>query len=594
MKKRCILVFSVILILFVLVGCKEDQTIVGKWEDEEGYIIQFLDNGTFVENTFNCPMVFEFDNGELMFGWVDGYLRKTTVTYVDSDNISFQINGKLRNFHKTNKDIGTPWSEDYLSRQKIYTGKLNLIGNMGVSSEIILYNNNTFSLNGKGDDEVSVSGHYADRGNSDCMILYTAESGDSVKYEKFIESPSGDYVSTMQLSGKLTNVEEDWSSPITWRGYTAEGTVYNESNGISYSFEKDNTVRKICSDSISLLYAYFIDKDGLITLSSLDNYLDTDYLWVDNRTGDVFRMVYKRDSWSSYMYAVAVSDKQTVITNSIPGKGASYILDSDLIVRSDLGVLDLPGEQEVIFDELYQMADRSEEAVTLRDYLTVEERKATLEYELLTKEEREEQLRKEKEEFLAEMGVLAEQKRIADERAEAEMRANLEAEGFVYDAESDTWYYPGNVFIDDHVPTDPWDVPPIGGSTKNPIKVGDSTQFSGGSSSGDSSGSIGTSHANIPFVDTSKGYIKFLCNCDDCYNSESGLPKGSSNVALVDSTIFIPGTVVTFGDNSTDYQFTFVDSKGLAKGSSIYVYSTDHDWVNQQSDGSYSINIVEN
>ena len=64
MKRLFSVVLCIVLFLLCLSGCSKGQTIVGRWQDDTGYHLQFNEDGTFTEDIYGTPLNYTFD-GEI-------------------------------------------------------------------------------------------------------------------------------------------------------------------------------------------------------------------------------------------------------------------------------------------------------------------------------------------------------------------------------------------------------------------------------------------------------------------------------------------------------------------------------------------------
>lgn len=612
MKRLLSVVLGTVLLLLCLSSCTKGQTIVGQWQDDSGYHLQFYEDGTFKEDVYGIPLNYTYDGSKITYSWADGYMRYTDISS-DNGKLSFRINGKDRVFSPSKSSpAGEMWSPEEIDSSISMAGKFMLLSNAGVNSELRLFAGNLFSLSWSAEgsqneswktpSDTCVLGKYADRGAGESLVLFTADDMGSVQYEQLTESANGNYVAAMPLSGTITAVDEDWSSPVHWRGYTIDGIIGDHSSMLNYHFSRDNTVVKELSDGVTLNYAYFIDKDGLVTLSCLDGFLETDTMWFDVTTRTMYRMVYERDSWVDYMYAIALADKMTTIEGDGSTVDSSHILDEDLLMPNMTDSYDLPGSRGSVLDSFYILLSETDESKSMADYNYIQDSQTTLANELLTKEEQEAQRQKDKEEFLAEMGVLAEQKRIADAETERLFKEQMMAEGYVYDSETDTWYIPGSSSSGEFGEYNPWENPdssvslPSGGSSIQPgaqlpdgTVIGSSTSFGGGGSSSQPPEEDPDEEPVEKPADATVATVKFICNCNTCHTDDYPVLRGASNMALIDPLEWTPGWVVMLGDKRNSPQVTLVDSKGSVIGNVIEAYFADHNWVEAQSDGTYTV-----
>ena len=633
MKKWLYIVACTVLCAMLLSGCQKETTIIGKWVDDTGYHIQFFDNGTFREDTFGTLLKYTADSNHVVYAWGDGYSRSSPLSYPDKGSMTMQISGAVRNFKSTKEEpVAVDWNLEELPVGTTTEGRFTLLGSSGIQSEVRLLSNNFFALSW-GDAEATldnwkvasptcVLGKYIDRGPGQSLVLYTGDDVGTVQYEQFVESSNGEYVAAYPLEGDTFRLEEDWNSPVNWKGYLIDCRVSDENTMVHYVFSKDNTVIKELSDGTTILYAYYIDKDGLITLSCLDGFLDSDTMWLDIAHNKLYRMVYKRDSWTDYMHAIAIADKSTTIAET---SSNNRVMDANLLTNVALVESQLLGGYGSALTNLYKTFGETDSEKASADFLHMKESQEYLASELLSREELAAQREKEKKEFLAEMGVLAEQKRIADAQAEQAVQEDMLAQGYTYDPTTGSWYIPGTVTTgtigEDGQPR--LDPSSTGGIPVDPSTLPSPQHFGGTGSSAPPStptiaGGTSTETVTVPGTSmqgqtpdtTTQGQIpvqeeepqkldvpanatvaevKYHCNCATCHTDDYPVAKGVTNVALVNPSYWAPGEAVILGDTVGSPQVTFVDSDGGVTDMEIHAYFADHGWVQAQSDGTYTV-----
>lgn len=584
-----------ILVTTCLTGCSKDTALEGSWEDNTGYAIQFNSDGTFVESDYGRPLQYTYTQDGIMYTWPDGYLRSASVNFTPTGQLSLRINGFERTFSPSKLKVRSEgWNADELNPSCQTSAKFVLSTSLPIQSELRLLADKSYSFSWgaelpefwhKAGDNIKL-GMYADCGAGEALILY---SPDATVYDLMIESSAGSYLGALPLSGEVHNIEADFSSPVNWRGYTMAGTVEDEAANIKYVFSSDNSMTKIGDDGTELAYAYFIDREGLINLYCIDGMLDTDYMWLDTEGEVVYRMVFKRDSWTDYMYDIAQTDKLSAVASStteesIADKEVRFKAQDYEQIKSDGIVLDnLFGERGNIVDAMYKDISNIEYKEFLTDVESVKNQSATLSGSLEEQRQLEEQREEQKQKFLDEMAGLAEERKLKEQEAADEFGSEMEALGYKYDSSTDTWYIPGSVdyYPDGYTPD----------GNENFVQIPPSN--------GDITANFGTP-ATPPSTPTVSGTISnyssatvtFACNCVLCRTEHTPVEEGKDNVVLADTSVWEEGTKLLIGSNG-NIDVTVVDGKGAVQGKNLTVYSTDHAWVNSQHAGIYTVREVK-
>lgn len=585
MKKKLIYLSLVFLVLWLLAGCSTERTIEGAWQDASGYRIEFMSDGTFMESTYGKPMQYTVTEDNLLYAWADGFMRSTPIVFESDGLLSLTINGEARTFSSTASAIAcNNWGVSELPTNLTMASKFTLIGNSGSVSELRLFSDKHFSLAwGSGIDQWNIAGAnsilgmYADRGPADLLLLYNS---DCSEVTSFLEGKSGQYVAACPLVGRLSAVQEDYASPVNWRGYIVEGTAQDISAQITYEFGRDNSLLEIGPSGEQINYAYYIDTEGLISLYCLDGDIPTDYMWLDVETRAVYRMVYQRDSWTDYIYNIAYPSSD----------GASgTVMSDDQIIATTFSPSLLLSPSGDFFQALYSEVGSAGVDQFVANLLSISEQKNLLQEEIASYEELERLREKQKEEFLAEMAGLAEERRRQEEEAAAQFAREMEAMGYVYDEYFGIWYIPEvpkePTYTDPNDPDDEDRYEPVDPTELiEPVAPADQAPSSFGQANRDTPNVSGGA---LTFTSAS---VEFKCGCSECHTEEDPIVDGFGCIALVDTSIWSVGTEMLIGSVSS---FTAIarDAQGRVSGKFVIVYSVDHDWVQMQNDGIYTIRV---
>lgn len=658
MKHVKLLAVMIVLCTIILTGCARTPDLVGTWRDSSGYTVEFREDGSYWESTYGASMRYTYDNDGLLYYWPDGYPRYAEVSF-EKNQLVLQINGKTRKFSSIDKSMVVPTTAvDQISSTANLSGKFKLLGNTGVSSELYLTADKLYSLtyavgaaapmNWTTIADTTYIGLYADRGYGDSIIFYDGNCG---ACEMFKQSKDGSYLATYVLDGKVSGLEADFSSPVSWRGFTMEGDFYDNNTQVTYHFGADNNMVKELPSGETMSYVYFVNTEGLVTLSCLDGYINNDNMWLDTTTGRMYRMVYERDGWTDYMYGMTQLSSTSTDSADVSGTfSETYTLrtdgvqDANIVMERSQELTALLCQPSMIFGEVYSTLSESDMRTQDSNFREIANQEERLKEDLEAWEAFEEQKRKEKEDFLAQMADLAEQRAEAEE--EERLQKELAAAGLgdtQYDYDHPyTENYPanwqptiGNSYISGNYGDD---IVVPGTTSTGPAGTIQSNFGDGGSGTGSSSVVIPSTEAPskvpviapgedledpvkdeeeqdksssetlppteantedaasempdwlrpTPTTNSNTVSVRFFCNCVTCHTSSSPVSEGATNVGLVNINYHTPGNNIVIGDPEL-ITVLAQDATGQVTDSSIDVYIADHDWVQAQADGAYPI-----
>lgn len=791
MKKVVSLLLAVTMVLTCAAGCSQltqpEFKIVGVWRDQDGYMIQFKDDGSMRESDYTVDLDYRVNGDQLNYMWPDGYIRQTTVTFGIDGTLHMQFNGKSRVFNRTDGTVYVrDWDADKVDNAAQLVGKYTLKSDVGLRSQLHLLDNHQFSLSlttsaeplsrwktayvagpesevegeteaevgaevgseadvnggtatvtsgeadvpttpstGEADTEssdsawnptpveqeqgdtgstvvapsetiipkkpvvaegdgsttkvkeevdlkelakwlesdseeeqttipdspvpqaaeprdVSVSaeddlmadsvqlGMYANAGMGDNLYLYT---DNATSCEVFRQSPHGTYVALYPFNGEVATVADSYANPVEQRGYCISGSFTDGATRTTYVFAVDNTMVKTLQTGDQIHYGYFLDNEGLITLTCLDGLTDKDFMWFDKETGGVYRMVFERDSWTEYLRIMAdnaqvqtlsaQSDTSLLSTEDSLGDGSV----EDRIVEDADGLVHLPCQPKMFASKLYKMAMQGDVQVQAEDLNACRAQQAELEYARMTQADIESRRRAEVELFLSQMARITAQNKAAEEARKAEEEAerlrNQQNYGLggwsgyytnISGGQEQGTYFPIGGTTGSGTPT-----APTGTFTVRPTEdipheqmptYGQSAQSNFGTVASkpsvpvepepepavqpepeaekpvDQKPVFGTGTASVAQL-SGKAKVQWVCNCDECHNKDYPIARGATMLCLVDTSVWAPGVTLRIGDGL--YSARTVDSQGMTSGSDIMVFSTDHDWIKSQSNGTFTV-----
>lgn len=578
MKNKVFIFALIMLILISLTGCDRDNTLQGLWQDSDGYMISF--SGQYmVESIYGKELSCSEKDGKITYQWPDGFIRTTGFSFTKDGKLIINIAGKDREFQRASqRNIVREWNEEFVDRSVGVKNKYVLMGNTNYTSELYLLKDNSYALtyiegsipvetyyNSK-PDEVII-GMYADRGESGSIVLYQI---DAKKCELFRKSNSDLYIGTNVLEGVTDSLLDDYSSPVNLIGYCISGTFKDNYTGTVYVFSEDNNLVKILPDGSTLNYVYFIDREGLVKLGCVDVRTDADYMWIDVKTGNIYSLVYQKDGWTEYLASITSDDNKSVINNS------SVLIDYYSINESYKNEIYLLCEQEVFLNDLYYKSSQGRLKNSIKAKSQMIEYQKQLKDKQETKIKLEEEKREEKERFLSEMSVLAEQRKLEELEAFNQYEKYMNGQGYVYNKDLDVWQVPGR--SDNYIE-----------SPKSYLEQLPKVLEESGLSVPD--------ELTKEFDDTPENYISsyplksnimFVCNCEKCHKENMPVEYGESNVALVDTSVWNSDMVLVIGE-SLPIQVTTRSGKTLVTGNNIIVYLVDHNLVSSLTDGSYKV-----
>lgn len=129
------------------------------------------------------------------------------------------------------------------------------------------------------------------------LILFSPDKGTEI-----LEVTAEGYVFTRMYSDLQISVVK--SNAIEPRGYLLNGTVTDSDSDTRYTFYTDNTVQREAEDGTSVAFFYFVDMNGLITLTDVAGLSVYDYLFLDIESQTIYRYVLERDSWFYFVSGI--------------------------------------------------------------------------------------------------------------------------------------------------------------------------------------------------------------------------------------------------------------------------------------------------
>lgn len=622
--------------MLFLSGCSDPPALENTWVDDSGYIVEFTSDGRMSESIYGMAMPYVYENGSVLYYLPDGIARQTKVDFNRHGELVMKINGDERVFHTTSGSVCQyKWDKEEVDPSTLLRGKYILKSDVGVKSELRLLEDQEYALTYKAGDKTLADwnkkgngvrfGLYANGGVGESLYLYY-DNGELC--EAFKQSPDGKYAATYLLDGVLSKIQEDYSSKITTRGYTVAGTVQDPSVNVSYRFGDNKTVTKTSSKGVVLNYSYFINEQGLLSMSCTDAVLPVDFMWVDIETGQVYRIVYERDSWTDYMYSTTMLRKPaTQLEQSTPAsqegldgsggdmasgdQGDGIVVDSKLATGKDsfdpatlpavseiLTVIDadlvvnvaaqgdafIPARFTQFESDAAQLFSTQEGKTLVANWVDVQEQVEKIQYDIETRRALEDAMLFEHEEFLRQMAIIAEERRLAEEeqkRLEEEEQQRQEEQG-PEPSHSQYVFQPPEVF---NTQSPAPGAGTSGGVNRPTLPAGNFGNGSVTSTPLPTASLVPTSDWAPPVYSGNYGqsYGRFTlnwhCNCSSCRTSTTLVPPEETLVALVDPYIIVPGSKVVLG-GQYNTQVRTKDSGGTVTGYVIDVYVTDHVWAN--------------
>lgn len=644
MKHIAAMVILAVMLSLCLCACEKSpvnitgvKELTGVWKDSTGYFISFRDDNTFVEGVYGSPLSYRYDEGEITYTWPDGYVRRTSVKTNLDGSITFEINGQDRTFKESKTSVSYyDWDNAVIGDTAHILRLYTLRSNSGVQSELRLLDNRQYSLTyttatesirrWKAVDEGVRIGLYADGGVGNNFYLYS-NSGNHC--ETMRQSSDGNYLGAYPLITQVASSTSSYYNPMTEKGYIIACTAIDNAADMKYTFTENNTVVKQSGDGTSITYSYFIDTDGLITLSCVDAQLPTDYMWLDFSSEMIYRNVYERNSWTDFMHSVRATDSDESVVLTDQGtlevhsnqRIALGVLDSQLIIpwNNKLALLSAPS---YFSSSYYDTAVEGERSVFFNNVASVDKQLRNIRDSMASQDEWEEYLAYKKDNFFNEMSAIAQANKEAEEEAARQKeleKQQQQIQGYPsYNYNGNTTYgvytpgdfqytYPGlstnsTVDVSGLDPSTQYSgqekeesavIPSVSGPAPSnfgsqPSTSTNTVQTDATSSTGSSENSMYGTAASVVDPDEVTATVSFHCNCDSCYTTSSPVPRVLSGVALVDTTIWSPGTELWIGE-SKEYKVRAIDSLGRTTGTVIQIYSRNHDWIMQQTDGQYTV-----
>lgn len=574
----------------ILSGCQADHDLQGHWVEKNGdYAVTFSEDGTYTDNLTGVPLEYLETSDGLTYFTLSGDMCYDTPSWDMMGTLHLYIGGKDRELKASTseKDHSFP-SQKSLMSGRVVSERYTLKSALPISSQLFLMEDNSFAyhllLDGAEAGDWRTEGYAGVRGLAEKTVdgrriaLYYND-GESVDVLRI--SPYGAYMATFPLSndGELL-VEKDYHNVSLGveSGYVLDGTVFDESNSTFYTFTTDSICTKTAQGGGEVLYNYYVDTEGLITLGPVEGSFGEDYLYYDAKENRVYRLVYQRDSWYDFITAVGADSTQS---SPEEGHGARV---SSLNPLEHLAVPyaenSKPEWQELGDVDFAYTLDCVRLIDEFREQLKVdEELRRKHEAELLSAQLR--FLKREQERAKEQARVKAEM----DARVEAEIASGIQPtkpgdelswlEELIKQLEQSNGY-------DQDV------------STTSPVvdteKPGQTTpSFSAPPETATPTEPIDPSNKESePAVSqfAPEFHIDFVCTCVNCYVSTLPVELNADNVLLVDAAVIAPGTLVSVEGYG---MVTVRASGGSTSGQTAVCYSNSHNAVTRFSSGTYNV-----
>lgn len=178
-----------------------------------------------------------------------------------------------------------PKAEDCVA---VYSSKLSF----GETAFVRLYNDRTYVL--KHVDDSDVQGKYY-VGNDMSLLLFPSEKSNAEVLRPWSFGYVAGAVATHLQAQTLK------ANAIADKGILLEGFVRIPEVGVTYEFFSDNTVVRTLTTGESISMLYFVDTEGLVTMSDMLGSNSKDYMWYDMDSGTMYRYVFENDDWFDYL-----------------------------------------------------------------------------------------------------------------------------------------------------------------------------------------------------------------------------------------------------------------------------------------------------
>ena len=577
-------------LLSSLVSCNVDsKTLLGTWYSEEGYCIKFNDDGTYIESYFGISLPYELIGTTLVYYWIDGYPRAVEIDKLTKTSLNVKMGSESFSFkHSDSEPFVRTWEEAEILEDNSHIGCYTLLSDMGEEAQINLFDNyylsfvhgDTDSIR-KASDNV-VLGAYTPSPFTDKIEVFTKIEDDTegcrIASSTLRKFGNDNYLASQKLNKSFCKIYKNSSVETTDITYQLDGEYRDTANGVTYTFKSDRSLIKSTDDGISLSYVYFVDNDGLVTAACYDGTIENDYFFLDIVTGDLYRAVYQRETWSDFVQNLNSNpDYIAPIAKCFTVHNQSGIVDNS--VCYDTGLDDnLVSGISAVEDKL-----SSKDKYNLLDEMSiVQEQSAELQQQITSQKMKEEREQAEREERIAELEEIARQRKEEEFKKQEELNQ-------LYGASSAYGFYePGVGYYE------------FTGNSSDEYILHRDTEFAITTPLIPETPSV--TPTPMPSLPTGseivrpdldgksiKMYIEFYCNCVSCRSSNDIVPENATDVVLADPTILTPGDYIIVNLDEEVKTVKVLDSKGLVTGNVLMYYSTDHEWFLSQKNGQFEI-----
>lgn len=564
-----------------------NKTLVGTWYNEEGYYISFKDDGTYIESYFGIRLPYEVMGNTLVYYWIDGYLRAIEIDKLTKTSLNVKMGSESFLFkHSDSEPFVRTWEEVEILEDNSHIGCYSLVSDMGEEAQINLFDNYCLSITQgdvqdirKASDSV-VLGVYTPNPFTDEIVVFTrnedsTEDGLGIASATLRKFSNDNYLASQKLDKVFCKVYENSSIKEVDTTYQLDGAYRDTANGVTYTFKSDHSLVKSTDDGISISYAYFVDNEGLITAACYDGVIENDYFFLNVTTGDVYRAVYQRETWSDFVQSLNSG------SNSISPLAKCFMVhNKNGIVDSSVNYDIKMGENSV--SELNILEDKlssSDKDNLIKEMSIIQEQDAELQQQITSQKLKEERMQAEKEERLAELEEMARQRKEEELKKQEELNQLYRASSAYGFYEPGVGYYEftgdsSDEYIIHHDTESTPAIPEVSTSTPNPTAI------------------LPTGSEIVrPDLDgkSIKMHIEFYCNCVSCRSNNDMVPENATDVVLADPTILTPGDYIIVNLNEEVKTVQVLDSKGLVTGNVLMYYSTDHEWFSKHGNGQFEI-----
>ncbi len=565
-QHRYILMLFAVLLLLLLSGCNADHTITGMWKDiNEEYYVQISDDGTYRETYYNMLLkcTLTDDDGILYYG-PNGSAYFAKPGWSKNEHMFLNIGGRVRELERTQSPgVWHDLNAGIIAESTQLYAQYNLKSAMNIESAIYITNDYQFAFHvgdTTEDEEITydwrtstektIRGLISLSDDNRDVVLYTNGAQDAIILRK---SPSGDYIGLRPIMSEADLTPEvSYTNEVlgTIGGYTLSGSAYDEDSGVRYVFEPSQLCTKYLQDGTAMHYAYFINDDGYMSLSCIDGFGSTDYMYYDVEQNLIYRLVYERDSWYTYL-------------NRVNELGSDY---ADLKSKVETVVVDNPNSRLFLgttqISETVELLSSVPDAEAAMNQSNIEQLRTVLDSiaeDEASRLEYEAQVQYELDMFLEEARQAAEQRRQFQEASDQQLQEWVDNHSYpIYNP----WY--GQTSMPGYDPWGYWTYEPDPWELKQqelPDNPGLSVKEC-------------WEQYDQPFYP--RFYIEMRCTCATCWNSTYPVDKMADNIAFVDTNVIAPSTDITW---DLEKVWTVNAAYGLVTGQNILCYTSNHNAV---------------